>query len=68
MAAALTRSGLRFAFQDGHVEELCAAEAEEAWTLNFKRGVLAAFQTTRTAPGKHVSPKALFRCAPPFPP
>ncbi|XP_050696049.1 uncharacterized protein LOC126985337 [Eriocheir sinensis] len=53
MAEALTRSSLRFAFQDGNVEELCAAEAEEAWVLNFKRGVLSAFQTSRTSPGNH---------------
>lgn len=60
MAEALTRSSLRFAFQDGHVEELCAAEAEEAWVLNLKRGVLSTFQTSRVSPGKHVSVADVF--------
>lgn len=55
MAEALTRSSLRFSFQDGRIEELCAAETDEAWVLNFKRGVLSGFQTSRTSPGKHVS-------------
>ncbi|KAG0718526.1 Apolipophorin [Chionoecetes opilio] len=51
MAAALTRADLRFSFQDGRVEELCAAPSEDTWVLNFKRGLLTAFQTSITRPG-----------------
>nr|UNP37702.1 dLp/HDL-BGBP protein [Scylla paramamosain] len=51
MAAALTRTSLRFSFQDGRVEELCAAPTEDIWVLNLKRGVLSAFQTSLTRPG-----------------
>ncbi len=36
---------LRYAFQDGRVEHLCASE-ESAWVLNIKRGVLSAFQNS----------------------
>lgn len=54
MAAALTRSALRFSFQDGRVEELCAAPTEETWVLNLKRGLLSAFQTSLTRPGTEV--------------
>ncbi|KAK3927268.1 Apolipophorin, partial [Frankliniella fusca] len=35
---------LRFAFQDGVVDELCPAQADPVWALNIKRGVLSAFQ------------------------
>jgi hypothetical protein len=37
---------LRFSFQDGVVEELCPNDKDSDWSLNFKRGMLTAFQNS----------------------
>nr|AHJ78589.1 dLp/HDL-BGBP precursor [Astacus leptodactylus] len=50
-AAAITKSPLRFAFQDGRVETLCSHVSEPAWVLNFKRGVLSTFHNSFTSKG-----------------
>ncbi|KAK4294435.1 hypothetical protein Pmani_032941 [Petrolisthes manimaculis] len=47
----VTKSPLRFSFQDGQVEALCSEVSEPAWVLNFKRGVLSTFQSSMTRPG-----------------
>nr|XP_045624060.1 uncharacterized protein LOC123774022 [Procambarus clarkii] len=49
--AAITKSPLRFSFQDGRVERLCSQVSEPAWVLNFKRGVLSTFQNSFTNKG-----------------
>lgn len=36
----------RFAFHDGVIGELCPAEGEENWVINFKRGILSSLQNT----------------------
>ncbi|XP_050403910.2 uncharacterized protein LOC126819756 [Patella vulgata] len=46
---ALEANTLRFAFQDGAVEELCPVEGDRPWILNIKRGVLSTFQNTMDA-------------------
>ncbi|GFO03307.1 apolipophorin [Plakobranchus ocellatus] len=48
---ALERNHLRFSFQDGLVADLCPSSREEVRSLNFKRGVLSAFQNSM---GQHV--------------
>ncbi|XP_076641857.1 apolipoprotein lipid transfer particle [Halictus rubicundus] len=40
----LAMYNLRFAFDDGKVNELCPHEGEPAWALNLKRGVLSMLQ------------------------
>lgn len=40
----LAQYNLRFAFDDGKVNELCPHEGEPAWALNLKRGVLSMLQ------------------------
>ncbi|KAK3861716.1 hypothetical protein Pcinc_032352 [Petrolisthes cinctipes] len=50
-AEGVTKSPLRFSFQDGQVEALCSEVSEPAWVLNFKRGVLSTFQSSMTRPG-----------------
>ncbi|XP_067622386.1 uncharacterized protein Apoltp [Eurosta solidaginis] len=37
---------LRFSFHDGLISEICPTSTESIWTLNFKRGILSAFQNT----------------------
>ncbi|RUS82210.1 hypothetical protein EGW08_010024, partial [Elysia chlorotica] len=46
--AALERNALRFSFQDGLVDDVCPSDQDEATSLNFKRGVLSAFQNSMT--------------------
>ena len=48
LARALEARGLRFSFQDGRVEALCASDADDAWVVNIKRGVLSALQNSMT--------------------
>lgn len=50
-SAAVSRTPLRFSFQGGVVDSLCSEISEPAWVLNFKRGVLSAFQSSTTAHG-----------------
>ncbi|XP_063589036.1 uncharacterized protein LOC134766188 isoform X1 [Penaeus indicus] len=50
-AAAVTKSPLRFSFQDGRVESICSEASEPAWVLNFKRGVLSTFQASMAHQG-----------------
>lgn len=50
-AAAVTKSPLRFSFQDGQVESICGEASEPAWVLNFKRGVLSTFQNSMAHQG-----------------
>merc|ERR1712168_1426706 len=45
-ASEVSRKPLRFAFDDGKITHICAAEEEEEWVLNIKRGVLSNFQNT----------------------
>ncbi|XP_031834655.2 apolipoprotein lipid transfer particle isoform X2 [Nomia melanderi] len=40
----LARYNLRFAFDDGRIDELCPHKHEPAWALNLKRGVLSMLQ------------------------
>lgn len=37
---------LRFAFDDGHVREVCPEAGEAVWSLNLKRGILSMLQNT----------------------
>lgn len=37
---------LRFAFKDGDIYQLCPAESETEWGLNFKRGILSMLHNT----------------------
>lgn len=37
---------LRFAFHDGLISEVCPTLEEPTWVLNFKKGILSAFQNT----------------------
>ncbi|XP_076066633.1 uncharacterized protein LOC143039999 [Oratosquilla oratoria] len=48
LAEALTKVPLRFSFQDGVVDSVCGAEQDSTWVLNFKKGVLSAFQNSMT--------------------
>jgi hypothetical protein len=36
----------RFSFGDGLISEICPSGNETSWVLNFKRGILSAFQNT----------------------
>lgn len=42
----LERHVLRFAFDDGRIDELCPERQEPLWALNLKRGVLSMLQNT----------------------
>lgn len=42
----LERFVLKFAYDDGKIEELCPQKQEPIWTLNLKRGVLSMLQNT----------------------
>ncbi|XP_005177435.1 apolipophorins [Musca domestica] len=42
----LTKNVLRFDFHDGLINEVCPDQSEAAWVLNFKKGILSAFQNT----------------------
>ncbi|XP_037927466.1 apolipophorins [Teleopsis dalmanni] len=46
LAADIKKNILRFAFHDGLISEVCPNENEPAWVLNFKKGILSAFQNT----------------------
>ncbi|XP_059147634.1 uncharacterized protein LOC131935270 [Physella acuta] len=46
--SALEGNSLRFSFQDGRIEDVCPGENEETASLNFKRGILSAFQNSMT--------------------
>nr|CAD7398658.1 unnamed protein product [Timema cristinae] len=43
---AISQYSMRFSFNDGIVTELCPHAEETSWVLNFKRGVLSAFQNS----------------------
>lgn len=43
---AITEYTLRFAFNDGIISEVCPAEEEKAWVLNFKKGFLSMFHNS----------------------
>jgi hypothetical protein len=36
----------RFSFTDGLIPEICPHVNETSWVVNFKRGILSAFQNT----------------------
>ncbi|XP_046812149.1 apolipophorins [Lucilia cuprina] len=42
----LKKNLLRFAFHDGLISEICPTLEEPTWVLNFKKGILSAFQNT----------------------
>ncbi|XP_023229314.1 uncharacterized protein LOC111629660 [Centruroides sculpturatus] len=42
----LQRYDLRFSFQDGIIENICATEDEEPWVLNIKKGILSTLQNS----------------------
>ncbi|GFS10552.1 microsomal triglyceride transfer protein large subunit [Elysia marginata] len=42
----LEGSALRFSYQDGVVDHVCAGNREEPWALNIKKGILSAFQNS----------------------
>ncbi|CAG7820252.1 unnamed protein product [Allacma fusca] len=42
----LQQNPLRFSFQDGKIEHICAPEEESTWVLNIKRGILSLLQNT----------------------
>ena len=48
-ASELTKTELRFGFDDGVVTSICNHEDEPIWVTNFKRGVLSMFQNTMTS-------------------
>ena len=37
---------IRFDFHDGLIQEICPSNEESVWVMNFKRGILSAFQNT----------------------
>lgn len=37
---------LKFSFQDGRVDAVCASSVEPEWVVNIKKGVLSAFQNS----------------------
>lgn len=43
---ALEAAPLKFSYQDGKVEHVCADAEDSTWVVNMKRGVLSAFQNT----------------------
>ncbi|CAG2052919.1 unnamed protein product [Timema podura] len=43
---AISQYSMRFSFNDGIITELCPHAEETSWVLNFKRGVLSAFQNS----------------------
>jgi len=43
---AISQYPLRFSFSDGLIPEICPNGNETSWVLNFKRGILSAFQNT----------------------
>ena len=42
----VTKSPLRFGFDDGRISDVCSQSGEEVWITNFKRGILSMFQNT----------------------
>lgn len=42
----LEAKSLRFAFQDGKIENVCSESDEDERVLNIKRGVLSTFQNS----------------------
>ncbi|XP_030377336.1 uncharacterized protein LOC115626195 [Scaptodrosophila lebanonensis] len=46
LAYDLKKNVLRFAFHDGLISEVCPHLEETDWVLNFKKGILSAFQNT----------------------
>ncbi|GFO07001.1 vitellogenin [Plakobranchus ocellatus] len=42
----LETSALRFSYQNGVVDHVCAGNREESWALNVKKGILSAFQNS----------------------
>lgn len=45
-AQAISEYGLRFSFNDGVISEVCPADEEPAWALNFKKGLLSMIHNT----------------------
>uniref|UniRef100_A0A1C9ZV19 Apolipophorin long isoform n=1 Tax=Uroteuthis edulis TaxID=55720 RepID=A0A1C9ZV19_9MOLL len=43
---AMMKQPLKFSFQDGRIDHVCAMDEEQPWTLNIKRGILSAFQNS----------------------
>lgn len=43
---ALQEHMLRFSFDDGIIASVCPNEDESTWVLNFKKGLLSAFQNS----------------------
>ncbi|XP_014673849.1 PREDICTED: uncharacterized protein LOC106814086 [Priapulus caudatus] len=43
---ALEEEQLRFAFQNGRIDDICPTAGEKTWALNIKRGILSAFQNS----------------------
>lgn len=46
MGEELSRYELRFAFNDGFINELCPHDEETVWVMNIKRGIISALQNT----------------------
>lgn len=44
----LTKSPLRFGFDEGLITDVCSQVDEPVWVSNFKRGILSMFQNTMT--------------------
>ena len=44
--SAVEASELRFSFQDGIVDHICAGSSDDAAVLNFKKGILSSFQNS----------------------
>ncbi|XP_076260910.1 apolipoprotein lipid transfer particle isoform X2 [Rhynchophorus ferrugineus] len=42
----ISEHSIRFAFKDGVISEICPAEEEKSWPLNFKRGILSLLQNS----------------------
>ncbi|ROT70456.1 beta-1,3-glucan-binding protein precursor [Penaeus vannamei] len=51
-AAAVTKSPLRFSFEDGRIDNICSEPSEPVWVINFKRGLLSTFQNSMTHYGR----------------
>lgn len=47
--AAVEASSIRFSMQHGRVEAVCADSDDDVWVVNFKRGIVSAFQNTMTS-------------------
>jgi len=44
LTSQLEEHSIRFAFQDGAIEQICSHPDDPVWVLNVKRGIISLFQ------------------------